>query len=270
MFDNLAPFLILIAIVLSYIAVWRKYLTLEGAIAANIIGLIILYFNGSRFFIILLVAFFIANLATRYKIEEKIKIKFVIKKKPIRSWENVLANDLPLIILGMLEATWHSNFFVLGYVAANASFLSDTVSTEIGVVSKDNPYLITNLSKTQRGRSGAISLKGTIAGILSAALLSFISYFLLPEDFMVAIYSIIIITFSATLANLTDSFLGATIQAIYYCGYCNTYSEEKIHTCGNKSKKVSGVSIINNHVVNFISNMIGAIIAVLISYFFIY
>lgn len=265
MFDNLAPFLILAAILLSYIAVSRKYLTIKGALLANIIGILILYLNGSVFFIILLLAFFIANLATRYKIHEKIEIKFVMRKKPIRSWENVLANGLPILLLGILEYAMHSNSFVISYVAANASFLSDTVSTEIGVVSKKEPYLLTNFSRTQRGRSGAVSLLGTLAGILSAAILSSISFALMGKDLQSGLISVGIVVVSATIANFSDSLLGATIQAIYYCNDCNTYSEEETHVCGKKTRKISGIKLINNHVVNFIANLIGVAIALIIS-----
>jgi len=214
--------------------------------------------------LIIIIAFFIANVATRYKIKEKIEIKFVTRKKAIRSWQNVLANGLPILIFSILEGTMHASLFTIGYVTANASFLCDTVSTEIGITSKEEPFLITNFKKTLKGRSGAITTLGTLAGTLSATLLAIISYLIIQEQLNRIILLVIIVATSSTLANLIDSLLGATIQAIYYCKYCATFSEEEKHTCGNLCEKVSGFKYINNHVVNFLANLTGALISVVI------
>jgi uncharacterized protein (TIGR00297 family) len=256
--------LILIAIIsmLSYFAYRRRYLTLSGIIIAIVFGIILLIIAGREYLIPLLIAFFITNTATRYKIRLKIKLGLIKPNSYIRDYKNVLANGLPIFIFGLLEGIYKYEIFIYGYLVALTIFLSDTISSEIGVLSKKNPRLITNFKISPTGRPGAISLLGTISGILSVILFSVIIYFMIPLNISL-LSLILILTFFSTLGNLLDSFLGATIQEIYYCEKCNQYSEEKIHICDNECKYVSGIKYVNNHVVNFVSILSVTILSII-------
>jgi len=261
--DNIIIIFILLAIValLSYLSVNRKYLSLSGALVANLLGVVLIFTAGILYFLSLLFAFIIANLATSYRIEEKINLKLIIAKKPIRDWRNVLGNGLPILFFALLEYYYSSDIFLIGFLASTATFLSDTVSTEIGVLSKTKPVMITNFEKVHAGRSGAISLRGLLAGLFCSFIFSIFSFFLIGFHNFVAL--ILIILISSTIGNLFDSLLGATIQGNYFCEKCNMYSEERIHTCGFLCKHVSGLTFFNNHIVNFISILFGGLISIL-------
>jgi uncharacterized protein (TIGR00297 family) len=263
LFSTIAD-LILITIILglSYFAYRKKYLTLGGVTIAITFGIILLIVAGREYLILLLIAFFITNTATRYKIRLKIKLGLIKPNSYIRDHKNVLANGLPIFIFGLLEGLYKYEIFIYGYLVALTIFLSDTISSEIGVLSKKNPRLIINFKISPTGRPGAISLSGTISGILSVALFSIIVYLMIPLNISL-LFLILILTLFSTLGNLLDSFLGATIQAIYYCEKCNQYSEEKIHICDDECRYVSGVKYVNNHVVNFVSILSVTILSII-------
>jgi len=61
---------------------------------------------------------------------------------------------------------------------------------------------------------------------------------------------------------ILDSFLGATVQARFTCQVCGRIVEKRSH-CGRETDHSSGLSIMGNDFVNFISSLFGATIAVL-------
>ena len=59
-----------------------------------------------------------------------------------------------------------------------------------------------------------------------------------------------------------DSFLGATVQAIYFCPTCQKETERHpLHVCGAQTSRLRGWRWLNNDMVNFLSSLGGASIA---------
>ena len=59
-----------------------------------------------------------------------------------------------------------------------------------------------------------------------------------------------------------DSFLGATVQAIYYCPQCHKETERHpYHLCGTQTSLVRGWPWLNNDLVNFFCSLAGAGVA---------
>jgi len=65
---------------------------------------------------------------------------------------------------------------------------------------------------------------------------------------------------SGFLGSITDSLLGASIQAKYKCRNCGEITEQKFHH-GQPCELTGGMGIINNDAVNFLSGLISSIIA---------
>jgi len=94
-------------------------------------------------------------------------------------------------------------------LAALAEAAADTVSSEIGQVFGGRPFLITTLRRVDAGTDGGISLAGTFAGILAAAIVAVLGAFtIFPGGLSMAL-----IAFAGGVFGLFfDSLLGATIE----------------------------------------------------------
>jgi uncharacterized membrane protein len=61
--------------------------------------------------------------------------------------------------------------------------------------------------------------------------------------------------------SVVDSFLGASVQAVYLCPSCGVETENRVHHCGSEAKRLRGIGVINNDVVNVAATLSGAIVA---------
>lgn len=63
---------------------------------------------------------------------------------------------------------------------------------------------------------------------------------------------------------MVDSWLGATIQAIYYCPTCAKETERHpLHGCGTPTRQICGWSWLNNDLVNWAAPSAGGIAVLL-------
>jgi uncharacterized protein (TIGR00297 family) len=93
-------------------------------------------------------------------------------------------------------------------LAALAEAAADTVSSEIGQVLGGRPRLITTMRPTDPGTDGAISLAGTLAGVLAAGIVAAIGTVALRGNLAVFWISVA----AAVFGLLFDSLLGATLE----------------------------------------------------------
>jgi uncharacterized membrane protein len=67
--------------------------------------------------------------------------------------------------------------------------------------------------------------------------------------------------------SLFDSFLGATVQAIYWCPSCEKETERyPAHVCGNQTQWLRGWRWLDNDLVNALSVTVGAAVAIVLGY----
>jgi uncharacterized membrane protein len=67
--------------------------------------------------------------------------------------------------------------------------------------------------------------------------------------------TILLIALWGFLASILDSLLGATLQAQYLCPVCKKITERKNHCGDNQTTFYSGISWINNDLVNFFCSL---------------
>ena len=144
--------------------------------------------------------------------------------------------------------------------AANA----DTWATELGVLSRRAPRLITTGQSVERGSSGGISLTGTLAASGGALLIGLLAVLFWPTSlsFGNTLLIILLIGLGGLAGSLADSLLGATWQAIYTCPSCNKETERHpLHTCGTPTTQIRGLSWLNNDWVNTACTIVGALLS---------
>ncbi len=144
--------------------------------------------------------------------------------------------------------------------------MSDTIATEIGLLSNSRPRLIINPKKTVvQGTSGAISALGEIAGLASAIGLAGLGALLhvVSGSHFHAAYAFFAVVVAAFLAMNFDSLLGATLQGKNRCKVCGKATENFRHH-GEPTISEKGIRFLDNNMVNLIATISAALISVAI------
>jgi uncharacterized protein (TIGR00297 family) len=263
-------FLLLLAIGLllngaaSLLALWRAAVNPSGAIAGVIIGTLIFACGGPLFWIILML-FFVSSTGLGYvRRADKEWLQTVHQKGGRRDMLQVIANGgvgAGCAVLFRLtgNAQW-AVAFAVSFAASNA----DTWASEIGVLSQRRPRSLLTFRSVPRGISGGVSLLGTGMALAGAFLIGFafaaenlVGDFLPQEFLLVALF----VTAGGFLGSLTDSILGATMQAQYASptlalspdGETLSLTERDATPEGTPNRLVRGLSFVTNDVVNLAS-----------------
>ena len=93
-------------------------------------------------------------------------------------------------------------------VAALAEAAADTVSSELGQVLGGRPRMITSFKSVDPGRDGAISVAGTLAGLVAAAIVAYAGMWALGGGWILFTVSCA----GAVFGLFFDSLLGATLE----------------------------------------------------------
>jgi uncharacterized protein (TIGR00297 family) len=96
-------------------------------------------------------------------------------------------------------------FTLVPMLAAMAEATADTVSSELGQVLGGEPRLITNLQRVPAGTDGAVSLVGTLFGVVAAAVVVLVGLAVLPLNHRDAVIAVV----CGIAGTVLDSFLGA-------------------------------------------------------------
>lgn len=223
-----------ILIIFGFIAP-KKLLTPAGYLHAWFLGVLIwgtLHWQG---YVVVMFYFLVGSAVTRVGMKEKEAEGIAEKRSGARGPENVWGSALigSFCALGILFVPQsYSSFLMLGYVASFSTKLADTCASEIGKAYGKNTFLITTLKPVPRGTEGAISLEGTIAGIIASVAIALIAW----SVGMISITGIVICVIAAFIATNLESVIGATLQSKF--------------------------NWLTNEVVNIINTLIGALVAI--------
>jgi len=261
--------------VIGVISFLLKTASLSGFVAGMILGgLVIIYGDWNAFFVI---AFFhvVAAAFTRFKYEKKRRMGLAQEKGGARSWGNVVANGAWASAAATLEGIMGGRGFVGAYLASVSTGLADTLATEIGLLSKSEPRLVTDLGRTvERGTSGGVTLLGTSVALLASVTIGVLAVVLTDSIGLSGMLkeisaSTMLLTsiVGGFIGTLVDSFMGATIQGIYSCQSCGKTTEKRNH-CGKPARKVRGHEFIDNNLVNFTSIFVSFVIGYALAYWF--
>jgi uncharacterized protein (TIGR00297 family) len=235
-------------------------LTLKGALAAALVGAITFGFGGLLPAVLLVLFFLSSSALSQVGVRQKRALMDTFAKGGQRDHGQVLANGSLAAISAMMYALQGEMFWVVSLIGALAAVTADTWATELGVLARRRPRLITSGRAVEAGTSGGVTLEGTLAAAGGAGLIGLAAGFL-SKQWVVILVAVV----GGVAGAFFDSLLGATVQAIYHCPSCDRETERHpIHTCGYRTQLLRGWTWLSNDVVNFIASLVGAATALIL------
>jgi uncharacterized protein (TIGR00297 family) len=258
------------ASVVAFVAFHRHTLSASGAIAATLIGALIVIGAGWWGGVILISFFVTSSALSLIRAQRRLGTLDRHSRGHRRDAVQVLANGgiatLMAIAFGLSEEARAFAAFAGALAAANA----DTWATEIGGMSGQTPRLILSGKKVAPGVSGGVTAAGLLASFAGGAGIGLVAALGIALGFVddgpSAIRMIVAATFGGFCGSIVDSIIGERYQAVYLCPACNLETEDRIHRCGADAKRLRGVSVINNDTVNGLATLTGAIVAGLLTF----
>ncbi len=262
----------LLAALVSAAAFRSHNLSRSGALAATVLGTLVFGIGGLTWAALLLGFFISSSAFSRQNARRKAAVNEKFSKGNQRDAGQVLANGGIAGLFALLQAFFPETAWpFLGAAAALAAANADTWATELGVLSRDEPRLITSGQKVERGTSGGITREGTLAALSGALFIGVLAVIVWPTasrdaGFGILILRVGIIGLVGLAGSLVDSTIGATVQAIYHCPICNKETERHpLHLCGTPTTLKRGLPWLNNDWVNMACTTSAAILILFIT-----
>lgn len=250
---------------ISLLAYRRRSLSRSGIAGAIITGTTTFGLGGWPWGLSLIFFFISSSIFSHFRAPDKAHTaadKF--SKGGQRDIGQVAANGGIATLLalgyGLVSSASLQQVLQAGYSGALATATADTWATELGVLSLQQPRLITTGKPVAPGTSGGITLLGSAAAALGA--LASGLFFWLLQRCQKSLASLPLIALVSGLGgSIVDSIVGATLQAMYFCPVCEKETERRVHNCGTRTMPLRGVTWLNNDVVNFLATLFGALLA---------
>lgn len=229
----------------------KKLLTPAGSFHAWFLAILIWVTLGWQGYAVVMFYFLVGSGVTRIGMAQKEAEGIAEKRSGARGPENVWGSALTGALCALGVGIINSGFVVpslqslvpnpqslllLGYVASFSTKLADTTASEVGKAYGKSTFLITTLQPVPRGTEGAISLEGTLAGIVASVAIAFVGWAVGLIDLLGVAWCVL----AAFIATNLESVIGATLQSKY--------------------------NWLTNEVVNIFNTLIGAIAAVLLAW----
>lgn len=244
-------------------------LTFGGKLAAVILGTVIYGFAGFYWLLLVLAFFISSNFLSSYKIAHKAAIsKEKFEKYGPRDFWQVLANGGVAAVLAAVQSIYPAEWVFAAFLGVLAFVNADTWATELGVLGREKPRLVTTWKEVEIGTSGAISNYGSLAAVAGALFIGAVAIFaqpyfsgLSPASHLSVAWILLLSLAGGIVGSFADSLLGATVQAIRYCPECKKETERAVHSCGKKTKHLRGLECIDNDTVNLLGSFAAALVA---------
>jgi uncharacterized protein (TIGR00297 family) len=242
----------LLGIGVAVFAYRQRALTLDGALGAAIVGCIVCARGGAASAGALLAFFGSSSALSRLGQTRKEILPLAQAKGARRDIWQVLANGgVATLSIGLGRGRARG-----GFVGALAAAAADTWATELGLLARRQPRLITTLRPVAAGTSGGVTFEGLAASAVGALLVG-MTWRVLGGSRQ----SVNIAVTAGLGGSLADSVLGATVQAVYRCSTCGALTEAAVHkACGQPTELVRGRRWVNNDTVNALSTLVGGVI----------
>ena len=180
-----------------------------------------------------------------------------------------LANAGLGAILAVVSVRYSEPLLFAAFVGVIATVNADTWATELGILSRVPPRLVTSGDVVAPGTSGGVTSLGIWASVAGAMLIGTVATASMQLGSLLSgngwslraiSYSLLAVV-GGLVGSLFDSLLGATVQGIYYCDQCEKETESPVHHCGRSTQPLRGWGWLNNDLVNFLASLVGGLAA---------
>lgn len=265
---------LILSLVIGGVGYWRRSLSLSGVFGAVIVGTTIFGFGGWVRGLLLIAFFASSSLLSHFKARRKEALAEKFAKGGRRDLAQTLANGglaaLLALVIGLIgNAAPAYPILALAFIGALATVNADTWATELGVLAKKPPRLITTGAAVPVGTSGGVTGVGSLAALAGGTFIGLAAFVLVQAAAQLTLgrwlWNDWLLLPVAALSGLTgamfDSLLGATVQAIYRCDRCAVETERRMHRCGQATRQMRGLRWLDNDWVNFLASAVGAAVA---------
>ncbi|KAF8966823.1 integral membrane protein DUF92-domain-containing protein [Flammula alnicola] len=304
-----------LALLLSGHGLRKKSLSPSGALAAFVVGFLMMA-GGIRVFGVALIGFYlVGSRATKYGKKRKAQLEDGYQEAGYRTGWQVLCNSASAFVAAFL---WNAAFeptsihaaianvvginvrtsllhlkypviydrsvdgwcplsgaiangwsraLVLASLGHFACCLGDTLASELGILSRSQPRLITTFRSVPPGTNGAMSVGGTVASVVGGGLIGVLVGTTLMlenarcfEDWKLVLFeSVGWGMFGGGFGSLVDSFLGATVQQTRYSKTKKVVLQDGSKSGESEVQVISGSNLLTNNQVNLVSSVFCAV-----------
>jgi uncharacterized protein (TIGR00297 family) len=257
---------LLLSAAVSLVAYRLKALSRSGAVGATIVGALTVGLGGWLWGWLLIIFFTSSSLLSRFQLTHKEALQAQFAKGGQRDLGQVLANGGLGTALAVITALTPGTWTFAAYLGALAAVNADTWATELGVLSRRAPRLITTGQPVPKGTSGGVTMLGFMAALAGALWIGLAAWAWAQVATLAGVPPVREIAWwplwaaiGGWIGALFDSLLGATVQAIYWCDRCQKETEQTIHRCGTPTRHLRGWVWLNNDGVNFLGSLAGGL-----------
>ncbi len=237
-------------------------LTSGGAAAQFVLGWALFGLGGWKWAVPVLAFFISSSALSRAGHKRKIAVEHRYQKSGSRDAWQVLANGGIAGVMVIAGFAVPSHLWYLAALGSLAAANADTWASEVGILSRRAPLLVTSLERTEAGMSGGVTLLGSAAALAGGAVIAISGLPWIHAGLRIQAFWTI--TLSGTLGMIFDSLLGAALQAQYRCRVCGITTERTIH-CATQTTLIRGLKPITNDVVNLLCTASGGGLSALFS-----
>ncbi|MEB3290962.1 MAG: TIGR00297 family protein [Leptolyngbya sp.] len=225
----------------------KKLLTPAGYLNAWGLGVLVWGALGWRGYGVVMVYFLLGSAVTRVGLARKLAAGIAEGRSGVRGPENVWGSALvgALCALGLVvlsetsragELSPWPQLLALAYVSSFSTKLADTTASEVGKAYGQRTFLITTLRPVPPGTEGAVSVEGTLAGVVGSLAIALVGW----GVGLISAWGIPLCLVAAFIATNLESVIGATLQ--------------------------TRIPWLTNELVNILNTAIGAALAIVLGY----